>query len=78
MSIEEWEAEAEEFHKQIGYLRPGKDQRSDFPTDEQRYTAFEVWQIMRQKVADARRSALEEAATIIAIRALIPAPPETT
>lgn len=50
-SLEVWEADAEAFFRDTGYMRPGKDDRMGTHTFEERCAAFEVWWTMRAKYA---------------------------
>lgn len=45
--LDQWEAEATEFYRDTGYMRPGKDDIRGFHTDEARRVAFQVWGVMR-------------------------------
>lgn len=58
MSLEEWEAYADQFLRDTGFMRPGKDDARGIHTDAERSAAFTAWWAMRgqlEKLATSRR-----------------------
>jgi hypothetical protein len=64
--LEQWEAEAEQFYKDTGMLRPGKDDARCWNSYPERLLAFDIWCKVRRKAEQenqALRAALEEIAS---------------
>lgn len=50
--LEQWEADAEQFYKDTGYMRPGKDDARGYHTAGERREAFDIWCKCQRRVAE--------------------------